>query len=537
MVVPVHRAPELQSNPTNESELDGCSCFLRPGCRCPVMREMQSRPSRKKRPPCEARRSPHRRRWYREKCLDQCGQPMRNFLGNLLFIPALVFRRCSILTSITLIGSQDLDDKSHPNLCTPLLSIRCRERKRVRERELKAVGGDSGATVAKRLAHSPPTKALRIQSPVGSLRIFACGNHPGRFRWSVCFLGDLLFPPAFHSCAAPYSPQSPSSALKTSLPSQQPLTTTKYILLQLQALNFDGGAAVSERLDCLPPFKIKSPARSLRIFVGGNRSANFLGDFPLPHTLYSGIAPVAHLFTFIGSQDDNHMGKSRGDPTGNRARSLTTTPPRSRVEKHSCRDSQGRVRRQIRFPAWILQFVSVEISDFVPGISVPCSRTYRISCRGSPVCERGQIELPAICVRGHIRYAARILQSVFLDISDMMPGFSVCAGRQMGLPAQSSVWPDIASRTEEEQQGLADVFSEEEAARRGGRRSPGGIVPQKQSPAAYVAQTVNSLHCLLRNVFYCLVCRLTMIDERSSNIFLARDANLLECAGVRSASG
>ncbi|KAJ8888286.1 hypothetical protein PR048_007773 [Dryococelus australis] len=74
-----------------------------------------------------------------------------------------------------------------------------------------------GATVAGQLACSPPTKVIWVQSPAGSLRIFAFGNDAGRCRWSVGFLVDLLFPPPFHSGAAPYSPQSPSLALKTSL--------------------------------------------------------------------------------------------------------------------------------------------------------------------------------------------------------------------------------------------------------------------------------------------------------------------------------
>ncbi|KAJ8872816.1 hypothetical protein PR048_026432 [Dryococelus australis] len=39
---------------------------------------------------------------------------------------------------------------------------------------------DIGPTVAERLAHSPPTNAIRIPSPTGSLRIFACGNRAGR---------------------------------------------------------------------------------------------------------------------------------------------------------------------------------------------------------------------------------------------------------------------------------------------------------------------------------------------------------------------
>ncbi|KAJ8872123.1 hypothetical protein PR048_025725 [Dryococelus australis] len=44
-----------------------------------------------------------------------------------------------------------------------------------------------------------------------------CGNRAPRCRWSAGFLGDLPFRPHFHSGAAPYSPLSPSSALKTSL--------------------------------------------------------------------------------------------------------------------------------------------------------------------------------------------------------------------------------------------------------------------------------------------------------------------------------
>ncbi|KAJ8883345.1 hypothetical protein PR048_015188 [Dryococelus australis] len=39
--------------------------------------------------------------------------------------------------------------------------------------------------------------------PAGSLRIFACGNRAGRYLWSACFLGDLLFAPAlsFRHCS------------------------------------------------------------------------------------------------------------------------------------------------------------------------------------------------------------------------------------------------------------------------------------------------------------------------------------------------
>ncbi|KAJ8869438.1 hypothetical protein PR048_028428 [Dryococelus australis] len=67
--------------------------------------------------------------------------------------------------------------------------------------------------VAERLARSPPTKANRAQYPAG----------PPYFRkWESCrrmplLGGDLPFPPPLHPGAAPYSLQSPLSALKISL--------------------------------------------------------------------------------------------------------------------------------------------------------------------------------------------------------------------------------------------------------------------------------------------------------------------------------
>ncbi|KAJ8874012.1 hypothetical protein PR048_024852 [Dryococelus australis] len=55
----------------------------------------------------------------------------------------------------------------------------------------------------RRLAYSPSTKAIWVQSPAGSLRIFACGIRAGRCRWSAGFLGDLPFPRAttFRHCS------------------------------------------------------------------------------------------------------------------------------------------------------------------------------------------------------------------------------------------------------------------------------------------------------------------------------------------------
>ncbi|KAJ8868975.1 hypothetical protein PR048_030516 [Dryococelus australis] len=66
-------------------------------------------------------------------------------------------------------------------------------------------------------AHLPPKRTGF--NPRSGHRIFACGNRAGRCHWSADFFGDLPFPPHFRSSIAPYSPKSPSSALKTSLDS------------------------------------------------------------------------------------------------------------------------------------------------------------------------------------------------------------------------------------------------------------------------------------------------------------------------------
>ncbi|KAJ8897535.1 hypothetical protein PR048_002882 [Dryococelus australis] len=77
---------------------------------------------------------------------------------------------------------------------------------------------ETGAAVAERLDCSPPIKANRVQSPTGLLPDFASGDHAGRCRWSVGFLGDLPFTLPQHSSAAPRSHLiSPLPALKTSL--------------------------------------------------------------------------------------------------------------------------------------------------------------------------------------------------------------------------------------------------------------------------------------------------------------------------------
>ncbi|KAJ8883338.1 hypothetical protein PR048_015181 [Dryococelus australis] len=71
---------------------------------------------------------------------------------------------------------------------------------------------------AERLACSPPTKANRVQTPAGSLPIFACGNRAGivpddaAARWVFSGISPLFIPALLHTHLA-----TPSSALKTSL--------------------------------------------------------------------------------------------------------------------------------------------------------------------------------------------------------------------------------------------------------------------------------------------------------------------------------
>ncbi|KAJ8872693.1 hypothetical protein PR048_026306 [Dryococelus australis] len=59
----------------------------------------------------------------------------------------------------------------------------------------------------------------------------------GRCRWSAGFLGDLPFPPPFHSGAATYSPQSPSSAFKALLSCLRGGNNTQYSVHVLKLSN------------------------------------------------------------------------------------------------------------------------------------------------------------------------------------------------------------------------------------------------------------------------------------------------------------
>ncbi|KAJ8892466.1 hypothetical protein PR048_005046 [Dryococelus australis] len=159
------------------------------------------------------------------------------FSGGSLISPTLSFWGCSILTSITLIGSQDLAVKGRPNLFTHinytfliiLVSRRLgtyssggrpataaysssqsnqrpvsRTSRSQLENRYTHIKGNAtafrlsrGTTMAQRLDCSPPTMANRVKSPAGNLPDFS---------WSAVYFGDLPLPPPLHSGAAPFSP-------------------------------------------------------------------------------------------------------------------------------------------------------------------------------------------------------------------------------------------------------------------------------------------------------------------------------------------
>ncbi|KAJ8877643.1 hypothetical protein PR048_022098 [Dryococelus australis] len=136
------------------------------------------------------------------------------FLRDLPFPPPFHSGAAPFSPHITLIDSQDLAVKGHPNLSAQL-SIYFRK---------KGGGEENFDSCIKlfpkiRLDHNLLASLTPIMNlagektiirvlrlPSGSLRIFGSGNRAGRYRLSVGFLRDLPFPPPFHSGAAPFSP-------------------------------------------------------------------------------------------------------------------------------------------------------------------------------------------------------------------------------------------------------------------------------------------------------------------------------------------
>ncbi|KAJ8875843.1 hypothetical protein PR048_023745 [Dryococelus australis] len=132
-----------------------------------------------------------------------------------------------------------------------------------------------GATVAEQLACSPPTKTIQVQSPAGSLRIFACGNRAGRCRWSASFLGDLPFPPPFHSGAAPYSPLSPSSALKISTLRAVQISSLAHAQLHHRGSKLDPRSDLRLTQQTVGPFEFRAGREIEMKFISNPRNWRF----------------------------------------------------------------------------------------------------------------------------------------------------------------------------------------------------------------------------------------------------------------------
>ncbi|KAJ8865666.1 hypothetical protein PR048_033186 [Dryococelus australis] len=156
--------------------------------------------------------------------------------------------------------------------------------------------------VTKRFACLPPTKAIRVQSPAGPLPDFP---HVGIVPDDAVGRQVFWLPPPFHSGAAPYSPQTHSSALKTSLlrSVQIPLTHSIYLYarcvfflhimksLSLQILKNRHGPVEDEH-------PTASSVRELRL-GGGGTSRVAATDTP-PQALvlsFSSLASISHHYT------------------------------------------------------------------------------------------------------------------------------------------------------------------------------------------------------------------------------------------------
>ncbi|KAJ8875251.1 hypothetical protein PR048_023146 [Dryococelus australis] len=181
--------------------------------------------------------------------------------------PTLSFRRCSILTSITLIGSQDLDVTSRPNLyihscCTEKLHL---------------------------------TGTVLCESQGG---IHTCSRYKGCFQ-SLAQPGSECTRP-YHTHITPilwfaianFFPQL-NKPLHIECRSIEHLECEAIFLTRESRSKSTrrSGTTMAEQLDCSPPTKanqVQSPAGFIRISASGNRAARcrwstgFLRDLPFP---------------------------------------------------------------------------------------------------------------------------------------------------------------------------------------------------------------------------------------------------------------
>ncbi|KAJ8878521.1 hypothetical protein PR048_019099 [Dryococelus australis] len=148
------------------------------------------------------------------------------FLGDLPFRQPLNSGSALYSLQSSPIGSQDLAVKSRPNLFTHSLYgrtfvvrwqmassrfIYVTARSEARMKGCRATTPDTATKVNRALTQLRdwldirlPPRRTGFNSRRGRSRIFARGNRAGRCRWSVGFLGGILFLPALHSGTVPY---------------------------------------------------------------------------------------------------------------------------------------------------------------------------------------------------------------------------------------------------------------------------------------------------------------------------------------------
>ncbi|KAJ8883669.1 hypothetical protein PR048_015523 [Dryococelus australis] len=125
--------------------------------------------------------------------------------------------------------------------------------------------------LAEWLACSPPAKAIRVQSPGWSLRIFACGNRAGRCCWSAGFLGNLPFPP-------PFSFRRCSILTSITLIGSQDLDVKSPCDVTLRSGTGTVGRASPRR----PPRFRESPAAPLQDVIGDGKGGGYWPVTPRP---------------------------------------------------------------------------------------------------------------------------------------------------------------------------------------------------------------------------------------------------------------
>ncbi|KAJ8873638.1 hypothetical protein PR048_024460 [Dryococelus australis] len=210
--------------------------------------------------------------------------------------PALLFRRCSILSSFTHIGSQDLDVKSHPNLFTHSSNIVPMQLKYVKDKiDFKRVYTEVTFAIGSEFIRH----ALDDCTPIADLQANE-KRIPYCQMWETSSTGQQT-----GTTQQIYGSVARGRCLFVVGPSEREDTEDGYVRASTSAIlislwNHAQGATVAERLVCSPPTKVnlvRSPAGSPDFrkwewrrtipLVGGFSRGSSISPTP-PH---SGAAP------------------------------------------------------------------------------------------------------------------------------------------------------------------------------------------------------------------------------------------------------